>query len=157
MLDNRIRIKDDLSRLLLRATCDKMKHMDSSRALLQLGQQAHCTGWEAGLPSDLDSITFSVTYGPTSKKCKRILWILPLFPNHSPKATKIIRFLQCILPEEFHASESKLCVHMFFPPHFPVCIQMGVYYSQVFCTSFPPPIFISLCWRFLHISMIIFF
>lgn len=92
--------------------------VDSSGALFSWANK-HCTRIGSRVSSDLSTITFCVTYGPTFKKYKRILWILSFSPPvmlvHSPKANKISRFLNCILLEKFYASVSKLWVYIFFP------------------------------------------
>lgn len=139
MLDNRLRIKDDLSRLQLRVKCGEMKgcgFLVGPAGTAQDGRQ----GFLQILPP-LPSVWPLAPHSKSRKDYWELSFIL-ITPLHSLKAAKIIRFLKWILPEKFYARVSRLCVHIFFPhSHFCTDLQMGVYDSQQFCTLFFPHLY----------------
>lgn len=115
--------------------------VDSSGALFSWADK-QCTRIGGRVSSDLSAITFCVTYGPTFKKYKRILWILSFSPPvmlvHSPKANKISRFLNCreIL------CQCKQIVSVYIFPSFPFWYK----WEYIIHNCFVPLFFSSSLW-----------
>lgn len=140
MLDNRVRIKDDLSRLQLRAKCGEMKDW-----VPLVGPAGTAQDGRRGLPSDPASITFCVTPGPTFKKQKRVLRILSLFPSHTtafPKGSQNYQVFKVNPSREILCQGKQIvCAYIFLP-------TLAFLYRWVYMihSNFVPCFFPHLLW-----------
>lgn len=152
MLDNRIRTKRTSAGFSLEPNMAGWNSTHSCSAFLSSGP--HAQGQEAGASFRSCLHSLCDIHSPHSKRMEdycEFSFPPPVTMFYSPKATKIIRFLKCILSEKFSARVSKTCSHINTLSHF--------YTNGRILHCFIPCVF-SYVWVhggvFPHVNMIIF-